>query len=117
MVAVAVFGLGCSQTPAPADGGSSDAAPATDAPASGDGAVSCSLPEYEAGGTLPECILTAQYVCGPDVYEIDCSCPTGECTCFKDGAKIKSVPYGACPSCSSTSFDDSGCGFPVDVAH
>lgn len=111
-----VFGLisfGCSPSPTPDDGG-------TDAPELGDtfgvnDGGGCSEPEYDSGGASPECIRSAMYTCGTDIYEIDCECPTATCSCFKNGSKLKTLSYGACPSCAATSFDDGGCDFPVPV--
>lgn len=102
----------CSDTVSPRDAGGGDAAEAPDATDVSD-AGACTVPEYEAGGASPACTLAATYTCGQDVYEVDCECPTATCSCFKDGAKLKTLSYGGCPSCSSTSYDDGGCGFPV----
>lgn len=104
--------LGCSQTPSPAqDGGE------TDAVVEKDTGLSCSLPDYDGGTLGTGCGVIASFTCGQDVYEIDCSCPSAKCTCIKDGAIVGTTGYASqCPTCSQTSFDDGGCGFPVSVS-
>jgi hypothetical protein len=90
------------------DGSTLDAT-VTCGPISGYGFVSVG----DGGGG---CGTGEDYMCGTDSYQLECDCPSGICTCEKNGIPHGSGGvYGGCPSCTTTpSFSSIAtmCGVP-----
>jgi hypothetical protein len=80
-----------------------------------DATSTCSIMGGFGGGGPGTCSVGTDYTCGADTYEIECDCPSGTCTCQKDGAPIPvAVSYKGCPSCSKMPFAmvAAACGIP-----
>lgn len=77
--------------------------------------TSCTIMGGFGGGGPGTCSVGTDYTCGANSYEIECDCPSGTCTCQKDGSMIPvAVSYKGCPSCSAMPFAKvaAACGIP-----
>lgn len=60
------------------------------------------------------CNLTERWLCGQDMYLVECICPNGRCTCAPPGQGKFDVPYtNGCPACAYGGKQAAQlCGFP-----
>jgi hypothetical protein len=78
-------------------------------------AGTCGAHQSQPGTAGPSCHSLDSVVCTTGVYVVSCDCAAGACTCAKDGALVKSVPFAQCactPSRTQLLSVYASCGFP-----
>jgi hypothetical protein len=113
-------------SPGPDGSAGSDSASGADSPVfhkeastgfdAGPPPIVCEMGPGSGSGGQSSCSVQASETCSDGTtYQVDCSCPSGTCTCMQtsgmSGSGGDGIPFSGCPSCTiGEAF--AACGFP-----